>query len=106
MASGQARLLPMNPSKTRESAQEAVNTSRRKDACRNHERVVAVAVEVFLECGTEASVPQIATRAKVRPDVSHSWVGAAFLIALPRKNQHPAPNGQTRKSKHKEAPAS
>ncbi|MFB7503349.1 MULTISPECIES: TetR/AcrR family transcriptional regulator [Streptomyces] len=55
----------MNPSKTPEPVQGAVRTPRRTDARRNHERVVAAAVEVFRERGTQASVPQIATRAQV-----------------------------------------
>ena len=55
----------MNPSKTPEPTQEVSGTPRRKDARRNHERVVAAAVEVFREYGTQASVPQIATRAEV-----------------------------------------
>jgi AcrR family transcriptional regulator len=38
---------------------------RRKDAIRNHERVVAAAIETFREYGSEASVPQIAARAGV-----------------------------------------
>jgi AcrR family transcriptional regulator len=38
---------------------------RRRDALRNHERVVAAAVEVFREHGSGASVPQIAARAGV-----------------------------------------
>ncbi|MBV2355454.1 TetR/AcrR family transcriptional regulator [Streptomyces sp. J2-1] len=40
-------------------------TPRRKDARRNHERVVAAAVAVFREQGTLGSVPQIAARAEV-----------------------------------------
>jgi len=55
----------MNPSKNPEPARQAVNAPRRTDARRNHKRVVAAAVEVFRECGTQASVPQIATRAQV-----------------------------------------
>jgi AcrR family transcriptional regulator len=38
---------------------------RRKDAIRNHERVVVAATEVFREHGSGASVPQIAARAGV-----------------------------------------
>jgi AcrR family transcriptional regulator len=37
----------------------------RKDAVRNHERVVTAAAETFREHGSEASVPQIAARAGV-----------------------------------------
>lgn len=35
------------------------------DARRNHERVVAAAVEVFREKGVQATAPEIATRAQV-----------------------------------------
>jgi AcrR family transcriptional regulator len=38
---------------------------RRKDALRNHERVVAAAAEAFREQGSGVSVPQIAARARV-----------------------------------------
>jgi len=55
----------MNSLKSPESGQATVSAPRRKDARRNHERVVAAAVEVFRECGTQASVPQIAARAQV-----------------------------------------
>ncbi|MFJ5035737.1 TetR/AcrR family transcriptional regulator [Streptomyces sp. NPDC088560] len=55
----------MNASSTSEPVQDAARTPRRTDARRNHERVVAAAVEVFREYGTQASVPQIATRAQV-----------------------------------------
>jgi AcrR family transcriptional regulator len=48
-----------------ESGQGAVGGPRRKDALRNHERVVAAAAEVFREHGSGASVPQIAARAGV-----------------------------------------
>ena len=52
----------MNPSTG--PAREAANTPRRMDARRNHQRVVAAAVEVFREYGAQASVPQIAARAQ------------------------------------------
>ncbi|HUN35644.1 MAG TPA: helix-turn-helix domain-containing protein [Trebonia sp.] len=48
-----------------ESGQETAGGPRRKDAQRNHERVVAAAVEAFREYGSAASVPQIAARAGV-----------------------------------------
>lgn len=48
-----------------EPAREAVKVPRRKDAFRNHARVVAAAVEVFRECGSDASIPQITARAQV-----------------------------------------
>lgn len=38
---------------------------RRADARRNHERVVAAAIELFAELGPQATVPQIAARAGV-----------------------------------------
>ncbi|MGY5032260.1 TetR/AcrR family transcriptional regulator [Streptomyces sp. 900116325] len=55
----------MTPAKASESDQQTVGAPRRSDARRNHERVVAAAVEIFRECGTQASVPQIAARAQV-----------------------------------------
>jgi len=48
-----------------ELGQDAPSGPRRKDALRNHERVVAAAAEVFREHGSGASVPQIAARARV-----------------------------------------
>jgi AcrR family transcriptional regulator len=48
-----------------ESGRDASGGPRRKDALRNHERVVAAAAEVFREHGSAASVPQIAARAGV-----------------------------------------
>ncbi len=40
-------------------------SSKRSDARRNHERVVAAAVEVFAEYGIDATIPQVAERAGV-----------------------------------------
>lgn len=40
-------------------------SSKRSDARRNHERVVAAAVEVFAQHGIEATIPQVAERAGV-----------------------------------------
>ncbi|KAF0835783.1 TetR/AcrR family transcriptional regulator [Nocardia caishijiensis] len=40
-------------------------STKRSDARRNHERVVAAAVEVFAEHGIEATIPQVAARAGV-----------------------------------------
>jgi len=49
-----------------ESGQDtAGGPRRRKDALRNHERVLAAAVEAFREHGSAASVPEIAARAGV-----------------------------------------
>jgi AcrR family transcriptional regulator len=59
-ATSRWRMSPMG-----EPGQDAPGGPRRKDALRNHERVVAAAVEVFREHGGEASVPQIAARAGV-----------------------------------------
>jgi AcrR family transcriptional regulator len=39
--------------------------TRRSDARRNHERVLAAAVEVFTELGLDATMPQVAARAGV-----------------------------------------
>jgi AcrR family transcriptional regulator len=48
-----------------EPGQDAGGGHRRKDAVRNHERVVAAAVAAFREHGSEVSVPQVAARAGV-----------------------------------------
>jgi AcrR family transcriptional regulator len=48
-----------------ESGQDTARGPRRKDALRNHERVVAAAAEAFREHGSGASVPEIAARARV-----------------------------------------
>ncbi|MGW4633802.1 TetR family transcriptional regulator [Nocardia sp. NPDC004415] len=40
-------------------------SNKRSDARRNHERVVAAAVEVFAEYGIDATIPQVAERAGV-----------------------------------------
>jgi len=48
-----------------ESGRDAADGPRRKDALRNHERVVAAAVQAFREHGSAASVPEIAARAGV-----------------------------------------
>ncbi|MEE4540633.1 helix-turn-helix domain-containing protein [Streptomyces sp. V4-01] len=55
----------MTPSEASGSDHWVPDTPRRSDARRNHERVVAAAVEIFREYGTQASVPQIAARAQV-----------------------------------------
>ncbi|KUN18583.1 TetR family transcriptional regulator [Streptomyces antibioticus] len=55
----------MNHPEASESDQRTGGALRRSDARRNHERVVAAAVEIFREYGTQASVPQIAARAQV-----------------------------------------
>ncbi|MFE0632444.1 TetR/AcrR family transcriptional regulator [Streptomyces sp. NPDC058864] len=56
---------PMSPSPSPDPDRAAAASPRRADARRNHERVVAAAVDVFRERGTLATVPQIAARAEV-----------------------------------------
>ncbi|PJI86659.1 TetR/AcrR family transcriptional regulator [Luteimicrobium subarcticum] len=54
---------------------------RRADARRNHERVLAAAVEVFTEHGLEATVPEIAARAGVgKATVYRSYPTKADLV--------------------------
>lgn len=55
----------MSPSNTPAPGPRTPTPLRRADARRNHERVVAAAVEVFREHGTLATVPRIAERAQV-----------------------------------------
>ncbi|MEU2424021.1 helix-turn-helix domain-containing protein [Streptomyces sp. NPDC007851] len=55
----------MNPSRAPDPFHGPVRAPSRADARRNHERVVAAAVEVFRGHGTQASVPQIEARAQV-----------------------------------------
>ncbi|MEU4098798.1 helix-turn-helix domain-containing protein [Streptomyces sp. NPDC026673] len=55
----------MSPSNTPAPGPRTPTSPRRADARRNHERVVAAAVEVFREHGTLATVPRIAERAQV-----------------------------------------
>lgn len=55
----------MNSSSPPEPARQAASSPRRADARRNHERVLAAAVEVFRAHGTQATVPQIAAKAQV-----------------------------------------
>ena len=56
-------------------------SGRRADARRNHERVLAAAIEVFTEQGLEATVPQIAARAGVgKATVYRSYPTKADLI--------------------------
>ncbi|MEU1619224.1 helix-turn-helix domain-containing protein [Streptomyces sp. NPDC005722] len=54
-----------SPTPSPDPARPASAPPRRADARRNHERVVAAAVDVFRERGTLATVPQIAARAEV-----------------------------------------
>ncbi|MEU5885148.1 helix-turn-helix domain-containing protein [Spirillospora sp. NPDC047279] len=54
---------------------------RRADARRNHERIVAAAVEVFAERGLEATVPEVAARAGVgKATVYRSYPTKADLV--------------------------
>lgn len=54
---------------------------RRADARRNHERVLAAAVEVFTELGLDATIPQVAARAGVgKATVYRSYPTKADLV--------------------------
>lgn len=54
---------------------------RRSDARRNHERVLAAAVEVFTEHGLDATIPQVAARAGVgKATVYRSYPTKADLV--------------------------
>lgn len=54
---------------------------RRADARRNHDRVLAAAVEVFAEKGADATIPEIAERAGVgRATVYRSYATKAELV--------------------------
>lgn len=56
-------------------------TERRADARRNHERVLAAAIEVFTEQGLSATIPEIAARAGVgKATVYRSYATKADLI--------------------------
>jgi AcrR family transcriptional regulator len=69
-----------------ESVSDAVGESgewstRRADARRNHERVLAAAVEVFTEHGLDATIPQVAARAGVgKATVYRSFPTKADLV--------------------------
>ena len=59
-----------------------VAARRRSDAQRNHERVVAAALEVFAEKGMDATVPEIAARAGVgKATVYRNYPTKADLVA-------------------------
>jgi AcrR family transcriptional regulator len=63
------------------SAQPEGWAARRADARRNHERVLAAAVEVFTEHGLEATIPQVAARAGVgKATVYRSYPTKADLV--------------------------
>jgi AcrR family transcriptional regulator len=56
-------------------------SGRRADARRNHERVLAAAIEVFTEHGLDATIPQVAARAGVgKATVYRSYPTKADLI--------------------------
>jgi AcrR family transcriptional regulator len=56
-------------------------TGRRADARRNHERVLAAAIEVFTEHGLDATIPEIAARAGVgKATVYRSYPSKTDLI--------------------------
>ncbi|MEV8546768.1 helix-turn-helix domain-containing protein [Streptomyces sp. NPDC051572] len=56
-------------------------SDRRTDARRNHERIVAAALQVFAERGLEATIPQIAARAGVgKATVYRSYLTKDDLI--------------------------
>ena len=63
-------------------------SDRRADARRNHERVIAAAIEVFAERGLEATVPEVAARAGVgKATVYRSYPTKADLIAAVARHQ-------------------
>jgi AcrR family transcriptional regulator len=63
------------------AAAEADWSVRRADARRNHERVLAAAVEVFTEHGLDATIPQVAERAGVgKATVYRSYPTKADLV--------------------------
>ncbi len=64
-----------------ESAGDAARAPRRADARRNHERVLAAAIEVFTEQGLDATIPEVASRAGVgKATVYRSYPTKADLI--------------------------
>ncbi|PUA79394.1 TetR/AcrR family transcriptional regulator [Nocardioides currus] len=63
------------------AAPEEEWAGRRADARRNHERVLAAAVEVFTELGLDATIPQVAARAGVgKATVYRSYPTKADLV--------------------------
>jgi AcrR family transcriptional regulator len=63
-------------------------SERRADARRNHERVLAAAVEVFTEHGLEATIPQVAARAGVgKATVYRSFPTKADLVRALAQSQ-------------------
>ncbi|MDN3354367.1 TetR/AcrR family transcriptional regulator [Actinomadura sp. DC4] len=75
--------LPQDP-----EPPSAAWSGRRADARRNHERVIAAAIEVFAERGLEATVPEVAARAGVgKATVYRSYPTKADLIAAVARHQ-------------------
>jgi AcrR family transcriptional regulator len=63
-------------------------SDRRVDARRNHERVIAAAIEVFAERGLEATVPEVAARAGVgKATVYRSYPTKAGLVDAVTRHQ-------------------
>ncbi|ROO86267.1 TetR family transcriptional regulator [Actinocorallia herbida] len=63
-------------------------SDRRADARRNHERVVAAALEVFAERGLEATVPEVAARAGVgKATVYRSFPTKDDLVAAVARHE-------------------
>lgn len=63
-------------------------SDRRADARRNHERVIAAAIEVFAERGLEATVPEVAARAGVgKATVYRSYPTKADLVTAVARHQ-------------------
>lgn len=76
-------MAPMSEAKrTIDAVSDAEGWSgRRADARRNHERVLAAAIEVFTELGLEATIPQVAARAGVgKATVYRSFPTKADLV--------------------------
>lgn len=64
------------------AAQDHPDVQRRSDARRNHERIIAAAIEVFAEKGLDASVPDVAARAGVgKATVYRNYPTKAELVA-------------------------
>ncbi|SNY64679.1 TetR/AcrR family transcriptional regulator [Paractinoplanes atraurantiacus] len=70
------------------SQTEGVHGGRRKDAVRNHERVLAAARELFTEQGLGVTVPQVAERAGVgKATVYRSYPAKQDLIVAVAREQ-------------------
>ncbi|MFF5084017.1 TetR/AcrR family transcriptional regulator [Actinoplanes sp. NPDC000266] len=70
------------------SQTDSVQESRRKDAVRNHERVIAAARELFTEQGLGVTVPQVAERAGVgKATVYRSYPAKQDLVVAVAREQ-------------------